>query len=84
MRYRVLKGSEAKALFGCDFVIRLGVDKLEAKILQLTDTQIIDSVQIRPDRKLSPEEASEWRLDNFDRLCGDYICRLIENSFKLC
>ncbi len=46
-----------------DFILELGQNRKETEIrlLQLTDTQIIDATQCRTEDRLCPK-AAEWRL----------------------
>ena len=82
MGYKILKGNNLAQFNGCNFVVKLSEDRLNSavKILQLTDTQIIDSTQIRKDRKLSATDAFNWRYDNFSSLCGNYVSELVSKT----
>lgn len=67
---------------GCDFVVQLGWERKDTpiKLLQLTDTQIIDSLQMRTPDRLRPDEISAWLPKNFDAQCGDHIRSLVAQT----
>ena len=62
-----------------DFTIEIPADR-EIKILQLTDTQIIDSSQMRYPERLAPSQIEAWARGNMDKNCLNYITQLIENE----
>lgn len=69
-------------ILGCDFVVNLGEERKNTKIkvLQLTDTQVIDAAQRRTPERLRPDEISAWDKANFDAQCGDHIRSLITQT----
>ena len=62
-----------------DFVLEMPTDR-EMRILQLTDTQIIDSSQKRSETPLGEEMIEWWRPYNIDKNCFNYISALIESE----
>ena len=62
-----------------DFTIEMPVDR-ELKILQLTDTQIIDSSQMRYPERLAAGQIQTWARGNIDKNCFNYITELIESE----
>ena len=74
---------ESNSIFnGCDFVVQLGAERKDTniKLLQITDTQIIDSMQMRTPDRLRPDEISAWDPRNFDAQCGDHIRSLVTQT----
>lgn len=67
---------------GCDFIVQLGYERKGApiRILQITDTQIIDSSQMRTPDRLRPDEVTAWSPDRFDAQCGDHIRSLVAQA----
>ena len=67
---------------GCDFVVQLGAERQSTpiRLLQLTDTQIIDSSQMRTPDRLRPGEINAWRPELFDAQCGDHIRSLVAQT----
>lgn len=82
MSFEIVKGQDCAAFSGCDFVVRLSSDRknTEIKILQLTDTQVIDSAQRRYPERIRADEISAWRAENFDALCGNHIRSLVTQT----
>lgn len=82
MKYDIIKGTENKAFAGCDFVVRLSSDRKNTKvrILQLTDTQVIDASQRRTPDRLREDEIIAWSPENFDAQCGDHIRSLVAQT----
>ena len=82
MKYEILKGDTKEAFAGCDFVLKLPEDRVstEIRILQITDTQIIDSTQCRTPDRLRPDEIAAWTPDRFDGQCGNHIRSLITQA----
>ena len=71
------------ALFdGCDFVVQLPEERegSEVRILQLTDMQIIDSLQRRTPDRIRADEIQAWLPENFDALCGNHIRSLVAQT----
>lgn len=52
---------------GLDFVLDFDTDR-EIKVLQITDTQIIDSAQQRTNNRLSPSSVTKYATDQMDTL----------------
>ncbi len=50
------------------------------KILQVTDTQIIDASQKRYEGRLSAEETKKWQPENFDRLMTKYLDEAVHKT----
>lgn len=50
------------------------------KILQLSDTQIIDSSQIRFENRLSELEAEKWKPENMNKNLFDHIDYLVKHT----
>ena len=73
----IIKGG--KKFDGCDFVLRLDSDRKNTKIklLQITDMQVIDSLQRRTPERLRIDEINSWKPENFDALCGKQIRSLV-------
>ena len=73
----IIKGG--KNFDGCDFVLRLDSDRKNTKIklLQITDMQVIDSLQRRTPERLRIDEINSWKPENFDALCGKQIRSLV-------
>ena len=82
MGYDIIKGKETNTFAGCDFVVRLSADRENTpiKILQLTDTQIIDSSQRRRPDRIRIDEINAWSPENFDAQCGDHIRSIIAQT----
>ena len=78
----ILKNLDNTAFAGCDFVVQLPEDRMgtELRILQLTDTQIIDASQRRTPDRLRADEISAWMPENFDSQCGNHIRSLVMQS----
>lgn len=83
-KYTLLKKNETNGtqFDGCDFVIQLGEERAntDIKVLQLTDTQIIDSAQKRTDDRLDKNLIELWDPDNMEALCGNHIRSVIAQS----
>ena len=62
-----------------DFTVEIPSDR-EVRILQLTDTQIIDSSQMRTADRLTASMIESWARGNIDKNCFNYITELIENE----
>lgn len=58
----------------------LCTDTKNVRILQLTDTQIIDSTQMRTPDRLNPIEIAEWKPQNTNRNCYNVIREAIERT----
>lgn len=69
----------AKALEIPDFIVEVesGRDPI---VLQLTDTQIIDSSQQRVSGRLSAGQTAHWSKDQIEERCFDYLRETIETT----
>ena len=79
--FKILK-DEGGVFAGCDFVVQLPRERegSEVRILQLTDMQIIDSLQRRTPDRIRPDEIEAWLPEHFDALCGNHIRSLVAQS----
>ena len=68
--------------FGCDFVVQLPAERAGGpiSILQITDTQLIDSSQMRRPGLLSEAAVKAWAPESFDCQCGNHIRSLVEQT----
>ena len=82
MDFEIIKGKDNAVFSGCDFVVRLPKDRenTKIKILQLTDTQVIDSRQRRYPDRIRADEISAWRPEKFDIMCGNHIRSLVAQT----
>lgn len=64
---------------GLDFVLDFDTDR-EIKVLQITDTQIIDSAQQRSEGRLSAGETTTWAPENMQTLLFDEMEKLFEEQ----
>ncbi len=62
-----------------DFIVNVK-DNKQPIILQLTDTQIIDSVQKRTPDSLSAEQTEYWATENMEKCCFDYLREIITET----
>ena len=62
-----------------DFTVQMPTNR-EMRILQITDTQIIDPSQMRTADRLPAEYIEAWKLANIDKNCFNYISALIESE----
>lgn len=60
-----------------DFIVDVEAGR-EIRVLQLTDTQIIDAAQERPGR--GGVDYKNWATDKMDERCFNYIKKTIENT----
>lgn len=58
--------------YGFDYVIDINTDR-ELKVLQLTDTQIIDSAQERTEERLDSGSEAVWATDQMDKVLFDVM-----------
>lgn len=65
--------------YGLDYVMDFNVDR-ELKILQLTDTQIIDSAQCRTASRLWPTEKESWKPDQMYNNLFRYIIKTVHEA----
>ena len=81
MSSHIIRQGEGR-FFCCDFVVQLGEARKNTpiKLLQITDTQIIDSTQRRTPDRLRPDEISAWLPENFDAQCGNHIRSLVAQT----
>ena len=75
----IIKNTSGTVFDGCDFVVKIDHDR-KIKILQLTDMQVIDSLQARRPDRLRADEIGAWLPENFDALCGDHIRSLVTST----
>lgn len=61
---------------GLDFVLDFNADR-NIKVLQITDTQIIDSSQQRSEGRLQPAAAEKWKPDQMDTILFDELDALV-------
>lgn len=82
MGYEIVRGGDASEFAGCDFVVKLAEERrgTKIKILQLTDTQVIDASQRRTADRLRADEIAAWDAKNFDAQCGDHIRSLVAQA----
>ena len=82
MGFSIVKGEEVKAYTGCDYVVRLPSNRrnTKIKILQITDTQIIDASQRRTPECLRTDEITAWAPNNFDAQCGNHVRSLVAQT----
>lgn len=82
MGFHIVKGEDVEAFAGCDYVVRLTSDRknTKIKILQLTDTQVIDASQRRTPDRLRTDEINAWDPEHFDSQCGNHIRSLIAQT----
>jgi len=62
-----------------DFIVEVEEGR-EPIVLQLTDTQIIDSAQSRTAQRISPLLTKKWATDQVEELAYDYIKETIEKT----
>ena len=63
-----------------DFIIKAKGNAF--RILQLTDTQIIDSAQQRYATRLCEEERIKWQIENVNAMLFDNVDRLIRENIR--
>ena len=82
MKFRISKDTKGTAFSGCDFVVELPKERAgcDVRILQLTDMQIIDSLQRRTPDRIREDEIAAWLPENYDSLCGNHIRSLVAQS----
>ena len=82
MEFRIIKDTEGTAFSGCDFVVELPKERTgrDVRVLQLTDMQIIDSLQRRTPDRIRADEIAAWLPENYDSLCGNHIRSLVAQS----
>lgn len=76
----MIRGKEAKTLFGCDFVVKLSTNRRKVRLLQITDTQIIDAQQRRTPDRLRQDEIIAWSSDKFNKNFGNHLKSLITQA----
>lgn len=67
---------ENEALQHVDFVVEVEEGR-EPIVLQLSDTQIIDSAQARSADRISQRETTYWATDQVEECCYDYLTKTI-------
>ncbi len=73
------KTSADYTAYGLDYVMDLNVDR-ELKILQITDTQIIDAAQCRSDDRLLDFQKSNWATDKMYNNVLRYIVKAVNDT----
>ena len=68
-----------KITAAADFVLEVESGR-EVRILQLSDTQIIDSSQQRSENRLSGSEKNAWAPENMQSLLFDYIAKAVNDA----
>lgn len=67
--------------YGLDYVMDFSFsEEREIRILQLTDTQIVDSLQQREEGRLDPTSTLLWKPENMDKLVFSYIRETVEQT----
>lgn len=67
---------------GCDFILQLGEERkgTKIKLLQLTDMQIIDSMQQRTAGRLRSDETAAWLPEKFEKMYGNHVRSLLTQT----
>lgn len=65
---------------GCDFIVPLAEDRVEPRLLQLTDMQVINAEQRRTPDRLRDDEIKAWQPEAFDGMCGNHIRSLVAQT----
>ena len=78
----ILRDLKNTCFDGCDFVVQLPEDRQaeSAKILQITDMQIIDAAQRRRPDRIRPDEIAAWGSEKFDVMCGNHVRSLVTQN----
>lgn len=78
----VIRDTSETSFFGCDFVLQLPQERNgdSVRLLQLTDMQVIDSLQRAYPERLGANEIEAWLPENFDIQCGNHIRSLIAQT----
>lgn len=67
--------------YGLDYVMDFAFSEdREIRILQLTDTQIVDSLQQRTEGRLDATQTEQWKPENMDALVFSYIRETVEQT----
>lgn len=67
--------------YGFDYVLDINTDSYrELRVLQLTDTQIIDSAQKRYDSRLGTSATNDWKPENMQSILFDCIRETIAKA----
>ena len=77
VKFKLTPIVEAESLV--DFTVEVPADR-EIRILQITDTQIIDASQARTADRLNATMKERWSRSNIDQVCFNYIAELIEKE----
>ncbi len=75
--FKLLPDAEASNFV--DFMVEIPSDR-EVRILQLTDTQIIDASQARTADRLNEIMIQMWQRGKIDQNCFNYIAELVERE----
>lgn len=72
----------AKSIYGCDSVVIFSDKKRDSKLklLQITDTQVIDSQQLRTPDRLGKAEIAAWGPDKIYANFGNHLKSLIAQA----
>lgn len=78
----IIRNPKEYGFDGCDVVVKLPESRKGGpiKLLQLTDMQMIDSLQQRTPDRLRADEISAWLPDFFDENLGNHIKSLISQA----
>ena len=77
VRFKLTSTTKASDLV--DFTIEIPSDR-EMRILQITDTQIIDPTQVRTEGRLNSVMIEMWSKGKLDENCFNYISELVESE----
>lgn len=67
--------------YGLDYVMDFSFSEdREIRILQLTDTQIVDSLQQRTEGRLDATQTEQWKPEKMDALVFSYIRETVEQT----
>ena len=75
----IIRDTKNTVFDGCDFVVKVEKNR-RFRLLQLTDMQVIDSLQARRPDRLRADEIAAWLPENFDSMCGDHIRTLVAQA----
>ncbi len=78
----IIKNAKEQGFAGCDVVVKFPVERKNTpiRLLQLTDMQIIDSMQRRTKDRLRIDEINAWRPETFDANFGNHVKSLISQA----
>ena len=64
---------------GCDFILHIDENR-KVKLLQITDMQLIDSLQRRTPERLRQDEINAWNSETFDGVFGNHLKSLVAQT----